>query len=67
VLVGATLCIFGLFLQVVHGFDVDACRLFFDGSEVWAAEAALRALHSRVILVEPLRQSPSYEYRLSSA
>uniref|UniRef100_A0A7S3VV98 Uncharacterized protein n=2 Tax=Dunaliella tertiolecta TaxID=3047 RepID=A0A7S3VV98_DUNTE len=50
--------------QVVHGFDVDACRLLYDGRDVWATEAALRAWHCRFMLVEPLRQSPSYEHRL---
>ena len=51
-------------MQVVHGFDLDACRVLFDGKDVWATEAALRALHCRTMLVEPLRQSPSYEYRI---
>lgn len=50
--------------QVVHGFDLDACRLLYDGRDVWAALSALRALHSGYIVVEPDRQSPSYPHRL---
>ena len=33
-------------MQVVHGFDVDACSLLYDGQRVWATERALYAWHS---------------------
>ena len=33
-------------MQVVHGFDVDACSLLYDGQRVWAPERALYAWHS---------------------
>lgn len=49
--------------QVVHGFDLDASGVLFDGAHVWAAERALRSLHTGTLLAEPVRQSPSYEYR----
>lgn len=29
--------------QLVHGFDIDACSLLFDGKEVWATDRALSA------------------------
>jgi hypothetical protein len=51
--------------QVVHGFDLDACRVLFDGADVWTTDAARNALHAGFMLVDPLRQSPSYEYRLA--
>lgn len=43
--------------QVLHGFDLDACQLLFDGGEVWATRDALRAWHTQAMLVQPLRQS----------
>ncbi|GFR43479.1 hypothetical protein Agub_g4564, partial [Astrephomene gubernaculifera] len=47
--------------QVIHGFDVDVCAVLYDGAEVWATGRALRALHCGFMLMEPVRQSPSYE------
>ncbi|MEW5318959.1 MAG: hypothetical protein WDW38_010138 [Sanguina aurantia] len=44
--------------QVLHGFDLDACQLLFDGGEVWATRDALRAWHTQAMLVQPLRQQP---------
>lgn len=53
------------FQQVVHGFDIDACQLLFDGVDVWSTREALRAWHTGAMLVQPIRQSPSYVGRLA--
>ena len=43
--------------QILCGFDIDPCAVAFDGSRLWTIPRALRALQSRVIMVDPERQS----------
>ena len=50
--------------QVVHGFDVDACRVLFTGENLWLSEGALRVVRDHFMLVNPIRQSPTYQHRL---
>ncbi|CAM9531104.1 unnamed protein product [Ectocarpus sp. 12 AP-2014] len=50
--------------EVLHGFDVDACSVGFDGHTVWATNRAARAICKRYNLVDVSRRSPSYESRL---
>jgi hypothetical protein len=50
--------------HVLSGFDLDACALAFDGATIVALPRAVRALRWRVNLVDPDRQSTTYERRL---
>ncbi|MDE2099758.1 MAG: hypothetical protein KGL39_21070 [Patescibacteria group bacterium] len=50
--------------QVLLGFDVDPCCAAYDGTRVLAAPRAVRALATRATLVDPSRQSLTYESRL---
>ena len=50
--------------QVALGFDIDCCCVVFDGSRVFALPRAIRALKTRTNVVDPSRQSTSYEHRL---
>jgi hypothetical protein len=53
-----------LSLQVLLGFDIDCCCVAYDGERVWAAKRARRALVHGINLVDPTRQSTTYELRL---
>ncbi|CAN0352712.1 unnamed protein product [Ascophyllum nodosum] len=50
--------------EVLHGFDVDACSIGFDGHTVWCTNRAARAMCKRYNVVDLSRRSPSYENRL---
>ncbi|CAM9142851.1 unnamed protein product [Pylaiella littoralis] len=50
--------------EVLHGFDVDACSIGFDGHTVWATNRAARSICKRYNVVDISRRSPSYESRL---
>lgn len=50
--------------EVLAGFDVDACCVAYDGERVWATPRAKRALNGMVNVVDPSRQSLTYESRL---
>jgi len=50
--------------HVLLGFDVDACCFGFDGRRVLALPRALRAVRRGYNLVDPSRQSLTYEARL---
>ncbi|CAN0363773.1 unnamed protein product [Ectocarpus sp. 8 AP-2014] len=50
--------------EVLHGFDVDACSVGFDGQKVWATNRAARAICKQYNVVDISRRSPSYESRL---
>ncbi|CAM9988820.1 unnamed protein product, partial [Sphacelaria rigidula] len=50
--------------EVLHGFDVDACSVGFDGHTVWATNRAARAICKQYNVVDLSRRSPSYEHRL---
>lgn len=51
--------------QILLGFDIDCCRVAFDGQRVWATESALFALKNKVNVVDFDRMSPTYEMRLA--
>jgi hypothetical protein len=51
--------------HVLLGFDIDCCAVCVDaGGRVFAAPRALRALERRSNIVDPTRQSTTYESRL---
>jgi hypothetical protein len=51
--------------QVVLGFDLDCCCVYYDGQRVVALPRAVRALRARYNLIDVSRQSTSYEARLA--
>ncbi|MDE2097421.1 MAG: hypothetical protein KGL39_09270 [Patescibacteria group bacterium] len=50
--------------HVLLGFDVDCCCVAYDGKRVLATARGLRALETKTNIVNPSRQSTSYESRL---
>ncbi len=50
--------------QVLLGFDLDSCCVGYDGKRVLALPRAVRALALGYNLVDPTRQSTTYETRL---
>lgn len=50
--------------HVLLGFDIDSCCVGYDGHRVVALPRAVRALRYRYNLVDPSRQSTTYEARL---
>ncbi|KAL0477770.1 hypothetical protein AKO1_005229 [Acrasis kona] len=50
--------------EILTGFDVDCCCVGYDGREVWASPRAVRAIKTRMNLVDVERQSTTYEARL---
>lgn len=50
--------------EVLLGFDIDCCAVGYDGSTVWAAPRAARALKMRYNLFDLDRRSKTYEARL---
>jgi tetratricopeptide (TPR) repeat protein len=50
--------------EVLHGFDLDACSVGFDGTDVWATDRAARAITRQYNMVDLSYLSPSYESRL---
>lgn len=51
--------------EVIHGFDVDACSVLYDGVHFYATQRAMASFQDRCIRVNFDRMSPSYEYRLA--
>ncbi|KAI8810866.1 hypothetical protein BJ742DRAFT_161669 [Cladochytrium replicatum] len=51
--------------EVVMGFDVDACAVGFNGTDVMITRRAHLALVNQVNTIDISRRSPSYELRLS--
>jgi len=49
---------------VLHGFDVDACAVGWDGVHAFAAPRAYRALALQYNFPDLSRRSPTYEWRL---
>ena len=50
--------------EVLLGFDVDSCCVGYDGTSVWTAKRARRALNKGYNLVNMTRRSLTYETRL---
>ena len=50
--------------EILLGFDLDCSCIGFNGSEVFAAPRAIRALNTRSNIVDLTRRSLSYEARL---
>ena len=50
--------------EILAGFDVDACAVAYDGSEVYLTARSLSAFQNRMNVVDLSRRSPSYEHRL---
>lgn len=50
--------------EILLGFDVDACTVGFDGTNVYATERFKRAITKRYNLVDLSRRSATYEQRL---
>ncbi len=51
--------------EVVHGFDLDACGIFYDGDRVWATQRAAYSLQHHINFFDFDRMSPTYGYRLA--
>lgn len=52
--------------QVINGFDIDACCVgYCPEYGIFTAKRASRAFKNGWILLDPMCQSPSYEYRLT--
>jgi len=51
--------------EILAGFDVDACAVGYNGSQVYAAPRAFISLVTQSISVDMSRRSPSYELRLA--
>ena len=58
------LCTFNSPQEVIGNFDIDACRIAYDGTEFLASETFVRALVSGVILAKPQFDSGNYAKRL---
>jgi len=52
--------------QIVHGFDLDCCGIFYDphGKKLWATKRAVWSNKYKTNIIDPLRASPSYVSRL---
>jgi hypothetical protein len=52
--------------SIIHGFDISACSVAFDGREVFMTHRALFAYQHRMIIIDPeLDRSKTYERRLA--
>lgn len=51
--------------SILHGFDVPACCVGFDGEETLMTALGASALLYRAMVVHPAYQSPSFAYRLA--
>ena len=50
--------------EVLHTFDLDSSCVYFDGSNVFGSERFVHALRYQTNVVDPTRQSKTYEMRL---
>ena len=50
--------------EVLMGFDLDASCFGYDGLRLWCLPRARRAVNGRINVVDPSRQSVTYETRL---
>ena len=51
--------------EILMGFDVDACSIGFDGSQVYMTPRCHQALVRQMNTVDMTRRSPTYEMRLA--
>lgn len=51
--------------EVVHGFDLDASGIFYDGEKIWATLRAEYAIKTKTNYFDFARMSPTYGYRLA--
>lgn len=51
--------------EILVGFDIDACAVGFNGSDVFACPRAFISLVTQSVTVDMSRRSPSYEMRLA--
>lgn len=51
--------------EILLSFDIDACRMAYDGKRILTTESCLFALKNKINVVNFDRVSVSYEYRLS--
>jgi hypothetical protein len=50
--------------EVVHGFDLASSAMLFDGESIYMTPRCITAWTAATQIVDPERQSPSFEYRL---
>ncbi len=51
--------------EILHGFDIPACSVGYDGNDVYFTPLALIAHEANIIMVDPYRCSQTYEARLN--
>ena len=51
--------------EILMGFDIDSCCFGFDGTRVYGLPRAIRAVVKSQNLIDPSRQSKTYESRLA--
>ncbi len=51
--------------EVVHGFDLDASGILYDGDRIWATQRAEYAIKIKTNYFDFARMSPTYGYRLA--
>jgi hypothetical protein len=51
--------------EILHGFDMGAAAVGFDGKEVWFTELGRLAYGYGLTVLDPSRRSPTYEARLT--
>lgn len=49
--------------EVLLGFDIDSCCFGYDGKKVYGLPRAIRSVMTATNLVDPTRQSKTYESR----
>lgn len=58
------LCAFDSMEDVLSNFDIDACRIAYDGTRLLVSETFLRALVSGVVIARPQNESANHAKRL---
>lgn len=51
--------------EVVHGFDVDACGILYDGQKIWATHRAAYSIQAKTNFFDFARMSETYGHRLA--
>ncbi|KOO34222.1 hypothetical protein Ctob_015473 [Chrysochromulina tobinii] len=58
------LCAFDSMEDVLSNFDIDACRIAYDGTRLLVSETFLRALVSGIVIARPQNESANHAKRL---